>query len=67
MKPERTVTLIILFAVALVGVFFLESLRQAHKVYEQHKSIAKEAEARFSNNDYILFQSISKYLFAVAK
>jgi hypothetical protein len=63
MKPRLIIRYVVMIFVASTIVLFLESYRQGHKAYNESKSFITEAEFKVGNNDFILFESVSKYLF----
>lgn len=64
MKPRPIFRTVIIFIAASVSVFFLESERKANKVCNKPVEDLSSTKANFitSNNNFIFFESLSKYL-----
>jgi hypothetical protein len=64
MKPRLIIRYAVMIFVASTIMFFLESYRQQHKINRNvDKGLITDVEVKVSNNDFILFESVSKYLF----
>jgi hypothetical protein len=63
MKPKLVIRNVITIIVASIIIFFLESYRQGHKTHYESKIIITQTEFKVGNNDFILFESVSKFLF----
>lgn len=61
MKPRPTLRLLIIFMVASISVFFLESTRKANKVCNKpvENLSSKAGTFEISNNNFIFFESVT--------
>ena len=64
MKPKPTLRLALMVFVAVVCIYFIETTRKINNRHSNSFSNAgyDENEIAVSNNDFIFFESISKYL-----
>ncbi len=64
MKPKAILRLVIVFIAASVSILFLESVRKANKVCNKPVEDISEKTDNFrtSNNHFIFFELVSKYL-----
>jgi hypothetical protein len=64
MKPKSTLRLFVIVFVAVASAYFLENTRQTHNLnYKSFSpSYSDDEKLSVSNNDFIFFESISKYL-----
>jgi hypothetical protein len=68
MRPRLTFKIAIILIAVSAGMFMLETLRRHQIASHKVDRVAARNEVRVNTNDFILFETVTKYLFlALAK